>query len=253
MGFDTPGDHYDRFMGRFSRALAPQLADVAELNAGMRVLDVGCGPGALTGELVSRLGADAVAAIDPSPSFVAACRERFPDVDVREGAAEELPWAEDEYDAALACLVVNFMRDPLRGVQEMARVTRPGGRVAACVWDVANGRHQMLELASRAIREVRPDVDPHPPKATHAPGGLAGLLEAAGTTVVLDGELTCEASYSGFEDFWEPITFGVGPLGEALSGLTAEERAAVEGYCRDRLPDGPFTLSATAWCAVGTV
>src|SRR4051794_22875666 len=133
MTFAVPADAYDRFMGRYSVHLAPQLADLAGVAAGQRVLDVGCGPGALTAELVSRLGADSVVAVDPSEPFVAAARARNPDVDVRQVGAEELPFADDEFDAALAQLVVNFMADPVAGLTEMRRVTRRGGGVAARV------------------------------------------------------------------------------------------------------------------------
>src|SRR5262245_60896715 len=118
-------------MGRYSVGLAAQLADLAGVGAGQRALDVGCGPGALARELVSRLGADHVAAADPSEPFVEAARERNPGVDVRLAAAERLPFGDDEFDAALAQLVVHFMKDPVAGLREMARVTRPGGAIAA--------------------------------------------------------------------------------------------------------------------------
>src|ERR1700729_1943675 len=127
-------------MGRYSEPLAVQFADLAGIGRGQRVLDVGCGPGALTAELVSRAGADAVSAVEPSASFAAAVRERLPGADIRLAAAERLPFATDIFDAALAQLVVHFMADPVAGLREMARVTRPGGVVAACVWDHAGGR-----------------------------------------------------------------------------------------------------------------
>ncbi|MDE3025942.1 MAG: class I SAM-dependent methyltransferase, partial [Acidobacteriota bacterium] len=115
----TSDEAYDRFMGRFSRKLAPVFADFAGIERDMRVLDVGAGTGALTAELVRRDVASA--AIEPSPQFVAALRRRFPAVDVREGAAEELPWRDDSFDVALAQLVVSFMRDAPAGVREMLR------------------------------------------------------------------------------------------------------------------------------------
>ena len=149
---------YDRFMGRYSALLAPQLADFAGVHDGQQVVDVGCGPGALTAELVRRVGADAVAAVDPSPPFVEAVRTRYPGVDVRLAPAEELPFADRVFDAALAQLVVHFMSDPLAGLAEMARVTRRGGVVAACVWDHAGGKGP-LGLFWDAARELDPDVD----------------------------------------------------------------------------------------------
>src|SRR3954452_24335627 len=155
MGFDVGAESYDRFMGRYSVGLGAQMADLAGIAAGQRALDVGCGPGALTRELVARLGPDAVAAVDPSESFVAAARERNPGVDVRRAAAEELPFADGEFDAAIAQLVVHFMRDPVAGLREMARVTRPGGVVAACVWDHAGGRTPIAAFW-RGARELDP-------------------------------------------------------------------------------------------------
>ena len=135
MTFSVQADAYDRFMGRYSSLLAPQLADFADVAEGQRVLDVGCGPGALTGELVRRVGAASVSAVDPSEPFVAAARERFPGVDVRTAKAEDLPFRDRTFDATLAQLVVHFFADPVASLREMARVTREGGVVAACVWD----------------------------------------------------------------------------------------------------------------------
>jgi Methylase involved in ubiquinone/menaquinone biosynthesis len=126
-------------MGRYSTPLAPLMADYARVVPGQRVVDVGCGPGALTTELVQRVGPDGVSAVDPSEPFVAAAKERHPGVDVRLASAEQLPFDDDAFDGSLAQLVVHFMADPVKGLQEMGRVTRPGGVVAACVWDHAGG------------------------------------------------------------------------------------------------------------------
>lgn len=137
VSFNVTADAYTRFMGRFSEPLAVEFVERAGVREGQRALDVGCGPGALTTQLVYRLGANAVSAIDPSAAFVAAIRARLPAVDVRCGAAEHLPFHDDSFDLTLAQLVVHFMADPVRGLREMSRVTRPGGLVAACVWDLA--------------------------------------------------------------------------------------------------------------------
>jgi len=157
VSFAVAPEAYDRFMGRYSVPLAPQLAALAEVVAGQRALDVGCGPGALTAELVRRLGPAAVAAVDPSEPFVDAARERHPGVNVERAPAEELPFPDEAFDAALAQLVVHFMADPVRGLREMARVTREGGIVAACVWDHAVGGQGPLSLYWDAARELDPD------------------------------------------------------------------------------------------------
>ena len=152
MSFDVAAEKYDRYMGRYSRQLSPQLADLAGVQRGQRALDVGCGPGALTTELVARLGADHVAAVDPSESFVAAARERHPGVAVFKASAEALPFEAGAFDAALAQLVVHFMSDPVAGLTEMGRVTRRGGVVAACVWDHAGVGGPLRHFWARGTR-----------------------------------------------------------------------------------------------------
>ncbi len=159
MSFAVAAEAYDRFMGRYSALLAPQLVDLAGVGSGQRVLDVGCGPGALTSELVERVGVSGVSAVDPSEQFVAAARERNPGVDVRRAAAEELPFADGEFDTALAQLVVHFMANPVRGLAEMARVTHAGGVVSACVWDHA-GEQTPLAPFWQAVHELDPDAEP---------------------------------------------------------------------------------------------
>src|SRR3954470_10975508 len=161
-------DSYARFMGRFSEPLAPRFADLVEVPADGRVLDVGCGPGVLTAGLVERFGAARVDAVDPTPGFVAAARARLPQVDVREGAAEALPAGDGTYAASYAQLVVHFMKDPVRGLTEMARVTRPGGTVAACVWDHA-GERTPIAAFWRGARKPDP--------AARDESGLAGARE----------------------------------------------------------------------------
>lgn len=253
MSFVAPADHYDRFMGRYTRSLAPQLAEFAGVTEGMRALDVGCGPGGLTVVLADLVGGDRVAAIDPAEQFVEACRARVPGADVRVGPAEALPWVDAAFDTALACLVIRFMSDPDQGVREMARVTRPGGCVAACMWDIDGGGMTMLRVFWSAMHAVRPDVSGESLGAGTARGDIAQRLARLGLTDVVDGELVAHADYSGFDDFWEPFTYGVGPAGAALAMLSDQERADVESHCRAELPEGAFTLDARAWVARGTV
>jgi ubiquinone/menaquinone biosynthesis C-methylase UbiE len=254
MQFVAPAEHYDRFMGRYAPTLAVALADGAGVTAGMRALDVGCGPGGLTHELVARTGAENVAAIDPAPQFADACRERHPGTDVRVGPAEALPWEDGRFDAALAQLVLAFMRDPDRGVREMVRVTRPGGVVASCMWDVHEGGMTMLDTFWSAVREIVPDAGGEHQRPGTARGDIAAHLERAGLQEIADGELTAQADYAGFDDFWDPFTLAVGPAGQYLRTLDSEQQAAVREGCRRALPaDGPFTLGARAWFARGTV
>ena len=251
--FTGAAEGYDRFMGRYSAAVAAGLADLAGVAAGQRVLDVGCGPGSLTGVLAERTGAENVAAIDPAEQFVNACRERHPGVDVRIGGAEDLPWPAATFDAALACLVVGFMADPARGCAEMARVVRPGGVVATCMWDIAGDGMQMLQRFWDAARIVHPDVGGEQSRAGTAEGQLVALLEGAGLVDVTGGTLTAESTYADFDEFWTPFTFGHGPVGQHLAGLDPDDQARVRDACRASLPDGPFTLEGRAWSARGNV
>jgi SAM-dependent methyltransferase len=244
-------DAYDRFMGRYAAPLAPLFADLAGLAPGQRALDVGCGPGALTAVLVDRLGTSHVAAVDPSGPFVAAAQVRFPDVDVREGSAEELPFSDDEFDVALAQLVVNFMADPAQGVSEMARVTGPGGVVAACVWDGADSRAPITPLA-RATRHISRRFGEADFRGA-SPGDLADLFNGAGLAEVSETSLEITVRHETFEEWWEPYTLGVGRTGDFVRSLTDEEREIVRQACRDDLGPGPFDITARTWAATGRV
>lgn len=250
MSFFTAADAYDRFMGRYSRLLSPQMADLAGVAPGQRALDVGCGPGALTAELVRRLGASAVAAVDPSQPFVDAARERHPGVDVRQASAEALPFPDQTFDAVLAQLVVHFMSDPVGGLSEMRRVTRPEGAVVACVWDHAGGKGP-LGVFWQAARELDAGV--------HDEGGLPGAREGhlsqlftdAGFKQVESTTVVAELEHASFEDWWEPYTAGVGPAGAYVATLDAEHADALRERCRALLPAAPFTLTSVAWAARG--
>jgi SAM-dependent methyltransferase len=252
MSFSAGADAYDRFMGRYSGPLAPRLADFAGIAAGRKVLDVGCGPGALTAELVARLGADAVTAVDPTEPFVAAARGRHPGVDVRRAAAEDLPFADGEFDAALAQLVVHFMADPVAGLREMARVTRPGGVVAACVWDHAGGQGP-LSAYWEAVRALDPGAEDERGLAGAREGEMARLLRAAGLRDVEEDALSVAVEHPTFEEWWEPFTLGIGPAGRYVTGLDEPRRDRLRERCREMLPAAPFVLSARAWTARGLV
>jgi SAM-dependent methyltransferase len=250
MTFDVAAEAYDAFMGAWSEPLSAQLIAFAGVRSGDRVLDVGCGPGALTVELVRRLGANAVAAVDPSAPFVAAAAARNPGVDVRLAAAEALPFPDGSFDGTLAQLVVHFMADPVGGIREMARVTRPGGVVAASVWDFAGERGPLGPFWEAASALDSTVVD-ESKLAGARRGHLVELFEAAGLESVGAGELRVERPYERFDAWWEPFTRGVGPAGTLVAKLDPEQRAALRERCRSMLPDGAFVLTAVAWAARG--
>lgn len=248
MSFVVAAEAYDSFMGRYAVPLAPQLADFAAVEPGQRVLDVGCGPGALTGELVRRLGPDAVTAVDPSEPFVEAARERHPGVAVERATAEQLPFEDGAFDAALAQLVVHFMADPVAGLREMARVTGSNGVVAACVWDHAGG-HGPLSVFWQAAHELDPGVTDESQLAGAREGQLAELCREVGLHEVEDDGLWGAVEHASFEDWWEPFTLGVGPAGAYAAGLDAKRQARLRERCRELLPPAPFVLRARAWAA----
>ncbi len=251
MTFNVAADAYDRFMGKYSRLLAPQMADLAGVSAGQRALDVGCGPGALTSELVTRLGAEAVAAVDPSESFVEAARARHPGVTVERASADSMPFETGAFDVTLAQLVVHFMPDPVAGIGEMRRVTRPGGAVAACVWDFgANiGPHGPFWTAAHELDAGVPDEASRPGARQ---GHLVELFETAGLDDVTEAALWVSLEHESFEAWWEPYEEGVGPAGKYVSTLDPPRRAALRERCRELLPPAPFTITARAWAARGT-
>jgi SAM-dependent methyltransferase len=246
VAFDVAADAYARFMGRYSEPLADQFVELAGVRRGMRALDVGCGPGALTARLAERLGPDHVAAVDPSAPFVAAARERCPGVDVREARAEALPYDDGAFDAALAQLVVHFMSDPVAGLREMGRV---GGVVAACVWNHASGSGP-LSTFWRAVKDLDPDAADEAALPGTGEGDLGALARSAGLHDIVEGSLTVTVPYSSFEEWWEPYTLGVGPAGDHVAALGDDARAALRRHCAELLPDGPFSVAATAWTVV---
>ncbi|MDP3207625.1 MAG: class I SAM-dependent methyltransferase [Rhodoglobus sp.] len=250
MGFDIPAEAYDRFMGRYSNLLSPLFADFAGVESGQRALDVGCGPGALTAELVSRLGTDAVAAVDPSVSFVEAARERYPEVDIREAKAENLPFPDDTFDVALAQLVVHFMKDPVAGITEMRRVVRDGGVVAATVWDFV-GERSPLTVFWQAARELDSTVRDDSAVPGASEGDLTRIFTESGLGDVREVPLEVSMLHSSFDDWWVPYMGGVGPVGSYFASLTEKKQEAVRERCREMLPRGSFTLVSRAWAARG--
>ncbi|QIG39747.1 class I SAM-dependent methyltransferase [Microbacterium sp. 4R-513] len=252
MSFDVPAATYDDFMGRFSFPLAEEFVDWVDPPADGRALDVGCGTGALTSVLVRRYGASEVAGVDPSESFVRSTAERFPWADIRHGAAESLPFDDDLFVATLAELVVHFMADPAAGAREMVRVTRPGGVVAACVWDLENERAPYSAFARAARRETGSTAG-LPGRAGTRQGDLVRLLEEAGCSAVRETALTVAVEYPDFDGWWRVQTHGTGTVAGALDGLDDEAVARVRAEAIEAVGQGPFTVSATAWAARGTV
>lgn len=250
MSFDVPAEAYGRFMGRYSQPLAIEFMRWLTVQPGQRVLDVGCGPGVLTAHLVDRLGPGLVAAADPSAPFVEAARQRLPGVAIELAAAEELPYPDDTFDQVLAQLVVHFMPDPVRGLTEMARVARPGGVVAATTWDFGGGRSPLWPFW-RAVKEFDPDADDESEEPGARAGQLTELFRAAGMRDVVEDELHIAVPSATFQEWWQPLTLGVGPAGRYVQSLDPDGVNRIRRRCAELLPDTPIVIEATAWVASG--
>jgi SAM-dependent methyltransferase/predicted enzyme related to lactoylglutathione lyase len=246
---------YDAHVGRYGPELAQELLAFAGVVDGDRVLDVGCGTGLLTAEMAAVVGGERVCAVDPSEPFVDACRRRVPAADVRLAAAEDLPFADAGFDRVLSQLVVNFMVDARAGVREMRRVTRPGGTVAACVWDYG-GEMTLLRTFWEAAAALDDAAAPLA-EATSMPhcerDSLVPLWAEAGLEDIRSTELRPSVRYAGFDELWAPLTTGVAPSGAYTVSLDEEHREALRQELFRRLgsPAGPFVLSARAWAVAG--
>ncbi len=250
--FLTSGAAYDAFMGRYSNELAARFISAARVTAGQVVLDVGCGPGALTGALARHVGASNVSAFDPSPPFVADCSARYPGVDVRNGRVEEIPFDDASFDAVLAQLVWHFVREPTKGAAECKRVLRSGGTIAASVWDFGEGMEMLRLFWDAAL-----SVDPNAPDEARtlrfgAEGELAQLFESAGFVEIEESMLEVVSTYNGFTELWSGFMAGIGPAGTYCVGLSDTDREDLRNELFRRLgsPTGAFALSAKARCAV---
>lgn len=254
----VPGaaEAYDQHVGRYGAQLAAGLIDAAGVRRGQRALDVGCGPGPLAAALADVLGAEHVAAVDPSEPFVEACRARVPGADLRVGVGERLPFPDGSFDIVLAQLVVQLMEDREAGVREMVRVARPEGTVAACVWDAR--RMPLLRSFWDAALEAAPEraaaIDDARRVGYEKPDELGALFEECGLDDVSTGELVVHADYESFDDLFQPFAAGVGHSGACFVSLDPAGRAALAADAHRRLgsPTGSFTLTAHAWWARGT-
>jgi ubiquinone/menaquinone biosynthesis C-methylase UbiE len=253
--FQAPADAYDSFMGRYSRELAKAFAALCLPNDGSRFLDVGCGPGALTAVAVDALGAGAVSAVDPTQGFVDACRARHPGLDVRRAAAESLPFDDDEFGSAAAQLVFHFVSDPVRGASEMHRVVRPGGVLAASVWDFGEGMEMLRAFWDAALALDSDAPDEARVMRFGTAGELTDLFTRCGLGNIEESTLTVSASYADFDELWHSFLAGIGPAGAYAVGLPSEGRAALRRGLFERLgrPDSGFRLGAVARVVRGVV
>jgi SAM-dependent methyltransferase len=250
----SKGQDYERFMGRWSRLLARRFADFAGLASVKRVIDVGCGTGALSAAIAEVAPTAEIVGVDPSPGYVELARSQTRG-QFQVGDAQALPFGDGSFDAACACLVLNFIPDQRSALAEMRRVVRPGGTVAAAVWDHAEGMTML-----KTFWDVVDSIDPGPkavePSPLLGPKGLQKLWRETNLTGVECTPLVIDLPFASFDDYWEPFSRGQGPAGAYVAQAPQALLAQIESELRDRFsitdPNKPFSLTARAWAIRGT-
>lgn len=253
------GDPYERYVGRWSRRVAPQFLGWLAIPPGQRWLDVGCGTGALCAAILDCCAPSSVAAIEPSQGFLQTAQERIgARVQFRNAGATEIPFAAATFDVAVCGLVLNFISDPRAGLIEMARVTRGGGTLGAYVWDYS-GKMELMRLFWDAAVELDPaaaTLDEGRRFPLCRPDALTTLFEQAGLSEPRVTALDIDTQFVDFEDYWNPFLGGNGPAPAYAMGLDPSARTRLRDTIRARLPsrdDGSIALCARAWAICGTV
>lgn len=255
-------DAYELSMGRWSRQMAPLLIDFAGIADGERILEVGCGTGSLTFALAEAADVAEIQGIDVSEVYLkeAQARNRDPRIVINQGDACNLAFPDASFDRALSQLVLQFIPDSRRALGEMRRVVRPGGTIAAAVWNTSGGQpHQRLFWDTAAMLD--PAAAAARAKAFFRPmtqaGELRALWQGAGLVDIIEGTLTIQMDHPSFADFWEPIATGEGTLGKYVGSLSESDLARLQHHVREAYlsgePDGRRVFCAVAWACRGRV
>lgn len=251
---------YERFMGRWSRLLAPGYIAFAGVKNGDRVLDVGTGTGSLASAVEASVSSSEIVGVDPSEGFVSYAKKNAKSdrTHFEIGDAQALKFKDASFDSTMALLVMNFVPDHNKAINEMRRVTRPRGVVSACVWDYNEGM-QMLRFFWDEAVALDPAIEPKDERhmKLSREGQLGELWKKAGLINVEERPLVIDQAYASFNDYWGSFEKGAGPGGAYVVSLPQERRQRLEDRMRKRLlgdrQDGAFTLKARAWCVRGEV
>lgn len=255
------GDNYERYMGRWSRQIAPRFLAWLEAPPARDWLDVGCGTGALSAAIASAAAPNSLLSIDPSPAFLDKARADIPDprVTFAEGGAEAIPAPDASRDIVVSGLVLNFVPDRDRAFAEMKRVARPGGIVAYYVWDYPGGGVEFMRAfwqAAIALDAAAADLteDKRFPFCTQS--DLAEFATRAGLAAVDSTAIEAPTVFRDFDDVWQPFTLGTGPAPGYCASLAPHAREALKERLRASLPtqpDGTIHLKTRAWAVRGRV
>jgi ubiquinone/menaquinone biosynthesis C-methylase UbiE len=252
----SSGFGYEGYVGRWSRAVAREFLDWLAVPAGSRWLDVGCGTGALTGTVLDRCTPSAVVGVDPSTAFLRYAAAEEPEATFLAGSADALPVAAAAFDAVVSGLALNFVPDRKAAIGELRRAARPGGLVAAYVWDYAGG----MQLMSRfwdAAAHVDPDAAALREDTLFdfcRPGPLREMFEDGGLREVAVEAIVVPTIFADFDDYWSPFLHGQGPAPSYAASLRPDASSALREALRERLPtrsDGSIHLTARAWAVKG--
>jgi SAM-dependent methyltransferase len=256
------GDGYDLVMGRWSRLLAEPFLDFCGCRDGETVLDAGCGTGSLAFALARRTKGVSIQGVDFSPTYVehATRLNRHANITFRAGDICFLPFADRSFDRVLSLLVLHFVPDTARAIAEMRRVARPGGTVAAAVWDVRGGF-----IANRIFYDAAATLDKtgnerrarNYTRPMTRPGELQAAWRAAGLADIRETTLIIRMEFKSFEDYWAPYAGKDGPGADYMASLSRAQQQRLRDLVRaayvDGEPDGPRSFAALAWAVAGTV
>ena len=255
------GNSYDANMGRWSRRLAPRFLDWLAPGPQLDWLDVGCGTGALSDQILARCDAANLIGMDPSDGFIAQARKNVPDsrAEFHIGDAQDLPLDDASLDVATSALALNFVQDPIKALSEMKRVIRPDGLVAFYVWDYPGGGVEFMHLFWMAATALDPNVRDRVESARFpfcTPEGLREMMVTAGVSKVETIAIEVSTMFTDFDDYWQPFTLGAGPAPAYCMSLDAAARHRLRLRMQQTLPiaeNGSIKLTARAWALKGAV
>jgi SAM-dependent methyltransferase len=257
----SDGAAYEQWLGRWSSRLADPFLDFAKFPDDGELLDVGCGTGSLAMAMAKRRPGWRVIGVDRSPEYIfyAQSHRTGEQPTFETGDACALGYQDGRFSGVAAQLLFLFIPKPVLALREMARVARPGGTVAAAVWDSRGGL-----MFQRMMFDTAVAIDPNARRARDSlfanpvaiPGGLAGFFGDAGIENVETQSITIRMDYRSFDDYWESFQTGQGPVGVYFLNLTPDQSARIREAVRDAYcsgaPDGPRSLAASAWAVRGT-